>query len=104
MTFGERRQLVGTVSLPDRVDRDPIAVLLPNTGLEHRVGPNRLHVYLARALADAGFPTVRLDLSGMGDSTSSDTADPLRDLGAAMDALESQGIAGRFAALGLCSG
>jgi hypothetical protein len=104
MTFGERGHLVGTMSLPDRVDRDRIAVLLPNTGLEHRVGPNRLHVYLARALADAGFPTLRLDLSGMGDSTSSDTADPLRDLGAAMDALESHGIARRFAALGLCSG
>ena len=104
MTFGEHKRLVGTLSLPDRVDRDGVAVLLPNTGLEHRVGPNRLHVYLARALADAGFPTLRLDLSGMGDSTASDTSDPPRDLMCAMDALESRGVAGRFAALGLCSG
>lgn len=104
MTFGEQKRLVGTLSLPDRVDRDGVAVLLPNTGLEHRVGPNRLHVCLARALADAGFPTLRLDLSGMGDSTASDTSDPPRDLVCAMDALESRGVAERFAALGLCSG
>ncbi|NOT28043.1 MAG: alpha/beta fold hydrolase [Acidobacteria bacterium] len=104
LAFGEQRRLVGTISLPDRVERDAIAVLLPNTGLEHRVGPNRLHVYLARALAEAGFPTLRLDLSGMGDSTASDAADPSRDLVAAMDALESRGIARRFAVLGLCSG
>jgi alpha-beta hydrolase superfamily lysophospholipase len=104
VAFGEQRRLVGTLSLPDRVERDAIAVLLPNTGLEHRVGPNRLHVYLARALAEAGFPTLRFDLSGMGDSTASDTSDPSRDFGTAMDALESRGIARRFAALGLCSG
>jgi len=49
------------------------AELLPtfvfmNAGLLHRVGPRRLHVDLARRLAHLGFPSLRVDLSGIGDS------------------------------------
>lgn len=44
------------------------AVVLLNSGLIHRVGPNRLYVKLARALAAEGFVVTRLDLSGIGDS------------------------------------
>lgn len=105
LQFGEQGRLIGIVSLPDRLDRDSPVVLLPNTGLEHRVGPNRLHVHLCRALADAGFATLRLDLGGLGDSVASDrSADPSRDLCAAMDVLQARGFGSRFAALGLCSG
>ena len=104
LNFGEQGRLLGIVSLPDRLEPDSTAVLLPNTGLEHRVGPNRLHVYLSRALADAGFVTLRLDLAGMGDSGAFDGGDPSRDLSAAMDALQARGFGSRFAALGLCSG
>lgn len=43
-------------------------VLLLNAGVLHRVGPHRLHVRLARTLARAGFPALRMDLSGIGDS------------------------------------
>ena len=105
LNFGEEGRLIGIVSLPDRLDPGSPAVLLPNTGLEHRVGPNRLHVHLARALADAGFATLRLDLGGLGDSVAFDgSADPSRDLCAAMDVLQARGFGSRFAALGLCSG
>jgi len=102
--FGEQDRLLGIVSLPDRLGPDPLAVLLPNTGLEHRVGPNRLHVHLSRALAGAGVATVRLDLAGMGDSEALDGDDPIRDLTAAMDAVQAHGFGSRFAVLGLCSG
>lgn len=105
LNFGEQGRLIGIVSLPDRLDPNAPAVLLPNTGLEHRVGPNRLHVHLARALADAGFAALRLDLGGLGDSVAGDgLADPSRDLCAAMDVLQRRGFGHRFAALGLCSG
>ena len=105
LNFGEQGRLIGIVSLPDRLDPDSPAVLLPNTGLEHRVGPNRLHVHLSRALADAGFATLRLDLGGLGDSIPSDgSTDPSRDLSAAMDILQARGFGDRFAVLGLCSG
>lgn len=42
--------------------------ILLNSGLLHRVGPYRLGVELARALAKAGFATLRVDQSGRGDS------------------------------------
>lgn len=44
------------------------AVVLLNSGLVHHVGPNRLYVKLARALAAEGFVVTRIDLSGIGDS------------------------------------
>jgi pimeloyl-ACP methyl ester carboxylesterase len=43
-------------------------VLLLNAGAVHHVGPNRLHVALARRLAALGHTVLRMDLSGLGDS------------------------------------
>jgi pimeloyl-ACP methyl ester carboxylesterase len=45
----------------------PVFVFL-NAGLMHRVGPYRLYVRLARELAKIGFPSLRVDLAGIGDS------------------------------------
>ncbi|HUS25298.1 MAG TPA: hypothetical protein VM369_10145 [Candidatus Binatia bacterium] len=105
--FGPRRQLVGIVTLPGEPDPDRPAILIPNTGVEHRVGPNRLHVHLCRAFARLGFATMRLDLSGMGDSGVSrmgSSAQVVADQRAAMDELERMGVARRFIPIGLCSG
>ena len=106
LRFGAQDALIGILSLPDRAAPGALPVLVPNTGLEHRVGPNRLHVHLCRALADAGFPTLRIDMAGMGDSgtASGSAAGPTSDLGAAMDALEASGLGNRFMLVGLCSG
>lgn len=103
LSFGDR-QLVGILAMPDEPDPRRPAVLIPNTGIEHRVGPNRLHVRLARAFARSGYISLRLDLSGMGDSPSDPHGDATRDLRQAMDELQRQGCGGRFAAVGLCSG
>ena len=105
--FGPQRRLLGILSLPSQLRADYPAVLLPNTGFEHRVGPNRLHVYLARALAEAGVVTLRMDLSGLGDSAAPPelgTQDPVDDLGCAMDELQRIGLASRCVPVGLCSG
>ncbi len=106
LRFGARGELIGILSLPDKPVHGARPVLLPNTGLEHRVGPNRLHVHLCRALAAAGFPTLRLDLAGMGDSRAPDGsgADPTSNLKSAMDALEARGLGTQFMIVGLCSG
>ncbi len=45
----------------------PVFVFL-SAGLLHRVGPMRLYVRLARELATLGFSSLRVDLSGIGDS------------------------------------
>src|SRR5690606_23478543 len=80
-----------------------------NAGILHRIGPNRLHVRLARRLARAGVTSLRLDLPGLGDSrtlgTSASVAEQnQRAVSAALDALEGRGVAHRFVLFGLCSG
>jgi hypothetical protein len=104
--FGTRGELVGILTMPDRPRPGAMPVLLPNTGLEHRVGPNRLHVLICRALADAGFPALRFDMSGMGDSGAAPgtVVDPAGDFAAAIAALQARGAGNRFLAVGLCSG
>jgi pimeloyl-ACP methyl ester carboxylesterase len=84
-------------------------VLLLNAGMLHRVGPNRVHVRLARRLAAAGFVVMRFDYSGIGDSRPREDALPfaasaVEETRQAMDFLaESRGVT-RFVLFGICSG
>lgn len=69
--FGEGGRLCGILTLPilpspERQDL-PVFVFL-NSGFLHRVGPHRLYVRLARELSRIGFHSLRVDLSGKGDS------------------------------------
>ena len=67
--IGADRNLMGIVCEPDGPwPASRPAMIMLNAGLIHRVGPNRLHVRLARELAARGFLSLRLDLSGRGDS------------------------------------
>ena len=107
--FGEGANLLGVLTIPAAARPDSPAVILLNAGLLHRVGPNRLHVDIARRLAVAGFATLRFDMSGVGDSEL-DGANSLlyiersvHDVNEAMDALESTHDAG-FVLMGLCTG
>ena len=105
-------KLLGILTTPDadkKVAGAPIALIL-NAGIVHRVGPFRLHVDIARQLADRGFTTMRLDLSGLGDSAprtgkiegEEDRAN--LDVGDAMDHLTEATGVDKFVLLGLCSG
>lgn len=80
-----------------------------NSGLLHRVGPNRLHVTMARELAAAGIRSLRLDLSGVGDSPAGGGNRSIAERWAsdtieALDHLESRHGDRRFVLLGNCSG
>ena len=62
-------QLLGVLSLPV-VARD-IGVVIVVGGPQYRVGSHRQFVLMARHLARAGYPVLRFDTRGMGDSSGS---------------------------------
>lgn len=111
LRFGPGENLVGILTEPSPnrlVTQAPIAVLL-NAGIVHRVGPFRLNVELARALAAVGVRTLRIDLSGLGDSENrSDAVNSIeraiRDTQAAFEKLELLTSIRQFVLFGLCSG
>jgi len=109
LQFGADEHLLGVFVSPETRRPDAPACLMINSGVIHRIGPHRLNVKLARALAAQGIPSLRFDLSGLGDSPSVAGATHFRDqavldMKAAMDHLEAtQGIR-RFLVFGICSG
>jgi alpha/beta superfamily hydrolase len=107
--FGKRGSLVGIVTSAAPGDRNKPAVVLLNPGIVHRVGPGRIYVKIARALAAEGFTALRFDFSGIGDS--SVRLDNLRfeessvdETRAAMSFLQTTRGINRFILLGGCSG
>lgn len=106
--FGRARHLVGVAGLPTAAP-GAVGVIVLNTGLMHRVGPFRLHVDLTRRLNALGYPTLRFDLSTMGDSGASAEAGSREqqiraDVGDAAALLGSQAGCTRFVLIGLCRG
>jgi hypothetical protein len=71
LQFGEGGRLFGILTLPSvppcNAQELPAFVIL-NAGLLSRIGPRRLYVRLVRELARMGFSSLRVDLTGRGDS------------------------------------
>jgi pimeloyl-ACP methyl ester carboxylesterase len=108
-SLGASRSLVGVYTEPGEKLDDAPGVLILNAGITHRSGPFRLHVEVARRLAASGYPCLRIDLAGIGDSPLRAEDIPeqdgtLSDAQAAMDYLASQAGCRRFVLFGLCSG
>lgn len=110
LLFGSTKSLAGVVTDPNpAAAHSLLGVIILNAGVLHRVGPNRIHVRLARALAERGFVVLRFDLSGIGDSRRRDGSESfaraaVQEVQQAMDFLaESRGIE-RFVLFGICSG
>lgn len=109
--FGAERSLVGILSEPPQSagrERNSAVVLL-NSGLLHRVGPNRLHVEMARGLAEMGFFAFRFDFSGIGDSRPRRDGlafdkSSIQETRQALDLLEKNAGIQRFILTGICSG
>jgi pimeloyl-ACP methyl ester carboxylesterase len=69
VVFGRDRSLIGVVCQPTARPRGPTPfVVFLSSGIIHRIGPNRIYVRIARALAREGVSSLRFDLSGIGDS------------------------------------
>ena len=109
VSLGASGSLVGVYTeAGEKLDNAP-GVLILNAGITHRSGPFRLHVEVARRLAASGYPCLRIDLAGIGDSPLRAEEIPeqdgtLSDAQAAMEFLASQAGCRRFVLFGLCSG
>jgi dienelactone hydrolase len=111
LLFGKTKSLVGIVTNPPETKKGHHlpAILLLNSGLIHRVGLNRLHVKMARALAEMGFLVFRFDFSGIGDSKVRDDHLPavkstVSETQEAVDYLSAARGTERFVLMGICSG
>ena len=115
VVFGEHKHLLGSLTQPDSPIATPshgsskIGCVLMCAGVIHRIGPHRINVKLARALADLGLPSVRMDLAAVGDSRPppTDTAydeQAVTDLRAGIDLLEQKFQVTHVLMAGLCSG
>lgn len=65
----EGETLFGILAEPGEAASPGVGVLIVVGGPQYRVGSHRQFVVLARALAEAGWPALRFDYRGMGDST-----------------------------------
>ena len=109
--FGKTQSLVGVSCEPEQKQylAEQPAVILLNSGILHRMGPNRIYVNLARQIASAGFLSFRFDFSGVGDSGIREDILPLGswmvdEVQEAMSYLTEQYGAREFVLMGICSG
>lgn len=106
--FGPGGKLVGVLTEPAEPRPGAPVVVILNAGIIHRVGPHRLHVRIARHLAGLGYPAVRIDQGGVGDSRplggSSADGEALASVQAALDHVVSLGLSHSVVLFGLCAG
>ncbi len=109
--FGAEKSLVGILTLPKKENRQDNlpAVIILNSGLLHRVGPNRIYVRMARELAAAGITVFRFDFAGVGDSAKDNSQRSYEERNvaatrAAMDMLTKKENITSFMMTGICSG
>jgi len=104
---------VGILAEPVGPAVDLCAIWL-NAGPQRRIGPNRMWVEIARRWAALGVPTLRVDLTAIGDADgdSSSLLDVrsyytgvyMGQVRCVLDALEARGLPPRFLLGGLCAG
>jgi pimeloyl-ACP methyl ester carboxylesterase len=109
--FGGGRY-VGVLCRPHYAQSSAPAVLIVNSGGVHRVGNGRFAVLMARRLAEQGIASLRMDLSGLGDSLRHEDSPTLEamyarhsvtDATAGVEWLNAAGYA-KIVMFGLCSG
>lgn len=110
LILGAEQHIVATLTQPSPGSpRSNWCAVLTNSGVIPRSGPHRMNVHLARHFARMGIPSIRFDMSGLGDSRRATSALPVvqqwvADTRAAMDEAQTQSGCDRFFMVGFCSG
>jgi hypothetical protein len=105
--FGRHQEMTGILATSDHHDGScKIAVLTWNTGISHKMGPNRVAVELSLTLTRIGLPVFRFDLTGRGDSLprKGEMASAVLDVREAMNYLQKEHGFEEFILHGNCSG
>jgi pimeloyl-ACP methyl ester carboxylesterase len=111
--FGEGGRLFGILTEPVGDPPDPArpAIIFLNVGANHRIGPNRMYVSLARDFAALGYLAFRFDVAGLGDSVADGggeykiySRESVHDVKAAVSLLSSMRGTRRVVLVGVCSG
>jgi uncharacterized protein len=111
------RRLFGMLHRPQRPRTDGVGILLLSPGVKGRIAPHRLYNKMTRRFVALGFPVLRFDFYGLGDSEGDNPEALLADfygavqvgryIGdtiAAMDWMQQTEGTSRFIAAGLCGG
>ena len=117
--FGQHQNLVGIWTEADDQgaatdatsddSKSKTAVIMVTAGMIHHSGPFRLHVELANRLRHMGIPSLRFDLSGIGESlgigSSGSSLDrAANEIGQAIDCIAKRYGIEKVILFGLCSG
>lgn len=110
-------RLFGLLHQPERPRHPGVAILLLSPGVKMRVAPHRLYNKMARRFVELGYPVLRFDFHGLGDSEGEAPEALLADFyGAtqvgrfiddtivAMDWMQQHHDTTRFIVSGLCGG
>lgn len=108
VNFGKFDHLVGSYH-PSLGGTSKFGFICLTAGMLHHVGPSGLHVKLCRSLAANGVPSLRFDLSGIGESlpiseSGSSLQRATKETQQAMDWMQNECGVDRFILFGLCSG
>ncbi|MBU4424160.1 MULTISPECIES: hydrolase 1, exosortase A system-associated [unclassified Acidovorax] len=104
---GDGFDILGILSLPESgtpLQRTGVVIVVG--GAQYRVGSHRQFVRLARHLATAGYPVLRFDFPGMGDSPGDPVPfeDTAPHIAAAIGAMQQAANVDRTVLWGLCDG
>ena len=110
--FSTTPDLFGIMAEPAGRETSLPWIVMLNAGAAYRIGPGRLHVPLARQLAELGYPILRIDINGIGDSVPADpekendayAATAFRDVSLVCDYLRAHQPGRPIVLMGLCSG
>ena len=110
------RTLIGILQQPQDLQHN-IAIIFLSPGIKNRIGPHRLYVKMAARFIEIGFPILRVDPEGLGDSEGGIdealTADVyasiqlgryIDDTIVMMDWMQAHAGISRFILAGLCGG
>jgi pimeloyl-ACP methyl ester carboxylesterase len=101
----EQHSINGILTYSSANSKLPVVVIF-NAGVIHKVGPNRIHVKLARKLATEGYNAFRFDYGGQGDSIAlaGSLYEEARYISKALNLLQKKTGVNEFILFGICSG